>query len=157
MEMLFVLETAGPVNRGVDRFLPNTPIRIVVDHLGADVTTQYPAAELDARLWAGEIDEWIDNETFVEALLPQMLSRGTQYAESKAAEEIQQGMRRMLATMDHEINRLKALAAINNHIRPEEIEFAEQERAAVRNRISDARIRLDAMQLVQRGAFGIED
>lgn len=156
MELLFVLETAGPANRGVDRFLPNTPIRIVVDHLGSEVTHKYPETEMDSLLRPGEIDEWIDNESFVEDLLPNMLAHATQCAEAKAAEEIQQALRRMLATMDHEINRLKALAAVNNHIRPEEIQLAEQERTDLRNRISDARIRLDAIQLIQRGAFELE-
>ncbi len=108
------------------------------------------------HLRPGEIDPWIDNEEFVEGLLPKMLTNATQFAEALAAMEIQQGLSRMLVTLDHEIDRLKALAAVNNHIRPEEIEIAELERTGLTNRISNARIRLDAILLIQRGAFSAE-
>jgi ATP-dependent helicase HepA len=156
LELLFVLETAGTAYRGVDRFLPNTPIRVVVDHHGADVTIHFPEGEWGAHLRPGEIDQWIDNEEFVEGLLPKMLANASQFAEAQAAMEIQQGLSRMLVTLDHEIDRLKALAAVNSHIRPEEIEIAELERTGLSNRISNARIRLDAILLIQRGAFSAE-
>ena len=41
LELLFVLETSGGQSIFVDRFLPKTPLRIVVDHTGKEVTDKF--------------------------------------------------------------------------------------------------------------------
>jgi ATP-dependent helicase HepA len=89
----------------------------------------------------------------VETLFPNMLAAATEIAEIKAKTEISLGLRRMLFSLDHEIERLKALQTKNNHIRPEEIKIAEAERARLGELIKHARIRLDAVQLIQMGSF----
>jgi ATP-dependent helicase HepA len=149
--VLFVLETAGAQGKGVDRFLPHTPLRMVVDHSGADVTHIYNVETLDQQLRPGQVDDLLENESFVESILPGMLAAATTIAEACAAAEIARGLGRMEATMDAEIDRLKALQQKNNHIRPAEIEIAVAERASLDNLIRNARIRLDALQLIRKG------
>ncbi len=153
LEVLFVLETAGAAHRGVDRFLPNTPLRVVIDHAGDDVTALYPVEVLDQQLRAGNIDDLLENELLMETILPNMRAAATQIAEIKAKTEIALGLRRMQTTLDHEIERLQMLQRKNNHIRPAEIEIAMAERAKLATLIRDARIRLDAVQLIQKGSF----
>ncbi|HEX2899966.1 MAG TPA: helicase-related protein, partial [Bacteroidia bacterium] len=151
LEVLFVLETAGAQGKGVDRFLPHTPLRMVVDHSGADVTHIYSVETLDQQLRPGQVDDLLENESFVESILPGMLAAATTIAEACAAAEIARGLGRMEATMDAEIDRLKALQQKNNHIRPAEIEIAVAERASLDKLIRNARIRLDALQLIRKG------
>src|SRR5690606_30074493 len=56
LEVLFVLETAREPGLYVDRFLPNTPLRIVVDHTGKEVTESYPVETIDKKLTPGKMN-----------------------------------------------------------------------------------------------------
>lgn len=152
LEAIFVLETAGAMGKGVDRFLPHTPLRVVVDHSGTEVTTQFSVDLLDANLRPGQIDELLGIEAVTETLLPAMLEAATQLAEQMAAAEMAKALKRMQHMLDPEIERLQALQRINAQVRATEIELAQAERAMLASRIAEARIRLDAVMLIQRSA-----
>ena len=149
LELLFVLETAGKQGLYVDRFLPNTPLRFVVDYSGDEVTDEYSADFLDKRLTPGKMDDLLDNETFVEDMLPDMISAATTLAEELGAKEIEEGLLRMNLTLHHEIDRLKTLQKMNKHIRLDEIETIIEEQKLLTNTINNARLRLDAVQLIR--------
>jgi ATP-dependent helicase HepA len=149
LELLFVLETAGEQRIYVDRFLPNTPLRVIVDHTGKDVTALYQAHELDQALIPGQIEALIQNEHFTEAILPSMISAATKVADTLAAAEISRGLQKMNLSLDHEIERMQSLQKKNENIRPEEIQAAVNEQATLAALIQDARIRLDALQLIR--------
>ncbi|MEZ4771955.1 MAG: SNF2-related protein [Bacteroidia bacterium] len=151
LEAMFVLETMGGQNLHVDRFLPHTPLRVVVDHDGEDVTDEYPVELFDQQLIASPMDDLLDNDTIMETILPNMITVAAELAEALAAEEITRGLQRMRATLNHEIGRLKTLQQKNKHIRPEEIQIATEEQASLTALISNARIRLDGLQVVRRG------
>ncbi len=153
LEVLFVLETGGEQSIYVDRFLPNTPLRVVVDHTGNDVTDLFPVEAFEQQLIPGQIDDLIHNETLMEKILPNMIAAATKIAEALGATEISNGLQRMSVTMDHEIDRLKSLHKKNKHIRPEEIRIALEEQTSLATLIKDARIRLDALQLIRKGDF----
>ncbi|MEO1416922.1 MAG: RNA polymerase-associated protein RapA [Bacteroidota bacterium] len=149
LEAIFVVETMGGEALHANRFLPPTPIRIVVDHRGEEETDAYPAEQMDQHLIWAPVDDLLENEVFVETILPNMISAATDLAELRAASHIMQGIRKMQHRLDHEINRLKSLQAVNQHIRPQEILFAEQSKGQLKDLIQDAHIRLDALQLIQ--------
>ena len=150
LELIFVLETAGKHNTSVDRFLPNTPLRVVVDHSGKKVTDDYSVDMLNRKIGPSEIDALLENDALVDTMLPNMISAATKIAEELAAKEIENGSQRMKSTLDHEINRLKTLHKMNKHIRPEEIEIALEERSTLATIIKNARIRLDALLLIRK-------
>ncbi|MTI30246.1 RNA polymerase-associated protein RapA [Xanthovirga aplysinae] len=153
IELLFVLETGGKQSQQVDRFLPNTPLRIVVDHNGHDVTDLYPVELIDRQLIPGQVNDLIQNETLMETLLPNMITAATKIAEAFGEIEISNGLQRMNLTLDHEISRLESLSKKNKHIRPEEIRMALEEQRTLASLIRNARIRLDALQLIRKGDF----
>ena len=57
----------------------------------------------------------------------------------------------MAAQLDHEIARLKELQRVNRSVRAEEIELLVQQRSALDQHLTSARLRLDAIRLIQRG------
>jgi len=150
LELLFVLETAGSQSVYVDRFLPNTPLRFVVDHTGKDVTDAYSAELMDKRLRIGQAGALLENETLQETILPNMISEATKIAKEIAARAITNGLQRMNLTLDHEVGRLKAFQKMNQHIRHDEIQTAIEEQRLLTMIIKNARIRLDALQLIQK-------
>lgn len=151
LEVLFVLETAGGQGLHVDRFLPNTPLRIVVDHAGNNVTNKFPVDDFDPKLIPGQIDDLLENETIMEGVLPKMMSAANEYAQVLGELKIEQALKGMNQTLNHEVGRLKALQERNDNIRPAEIEIAEKEQATLATLIQEARVRLDALMLVRLG------
>ncbi|MFK7923969.1 MAG: RNA polymerase-associated protein RapA [Bacteroidia bacterium] len=151
LEALFVLETVGGQDIHVDRFLPSTPLRIVVDHTGDDVTDLYPVERLEEQLITASMEDLLQNETLMETIMPNMIRSAKAFAEALSTQEISNGLQRMRLSLDHEINRLSSLHKKNNHIRPEEIQTAVAEQASLATLISEARIRLDAVQLIKKG------
>jgi len=150
LELIFVLETAGKQSIDIDRFLADTPLRIVVDHSGKEVTDSYNVEMLNKSVVPTRIDSLLDNEVFVDTLLPNMISSATEIAEKLGEKEIENGLERMKRTLDHEINRLTALQKKNNDIRIDEIQAAIAERNTLSALILKARIRLDAVQLIRK-------
>ncbi|MDG1276459.1 MAG: RNA polymerase-associated protein RapA [Algoriphagus sp.] len=150
LELIFVLETAGKQRMAIDRFLADTPLRIVVDHAGQEVTDSYPVDMLNKNLVPGNLDSLLENDLFVDTMLPNMISSATEIAEKLGEQEISKGLDRMKRTLDHEINRLTALQKKNKDIRTDEIEAAIAERNSLSALINKARVRLDAVQLIRK-------
>lgn len=150
LELLFVLETSSGQNLGIDRFMPNTPIRIVIDHTGKDVTDKYAVEMLDKKLIRGQIAPLLDNDALVETIIPNMISAATEMANEMSTAERANGLKRMNTALHHEIDRLERLQQKNKNIRPEEIQFARNEQATLTTIINDARVRLDAIQLIRK-------
>lgn len=150
MELIFVLETAGKKSIAIDRFLPDTPLRIVIDHTGDEVTEDYPIALLNKGIIPAKIDPLLENDLFVESILPNMISSATAIAEELGQQEINMGLSRMNDTLNHEINRLTSLQEKNPDIRSEEIQVAIEERDSLSQLIQQARVRLDAVQLIRK-------
>ncbi|WP_323756729.1 RNA polymerase-associated protein RapA [Roseivirga sp.] len=152
LEVLFVLETSGGKNINVDRFLPNTPLRIVVDHSGEEVTEEYPVELFDQQLRPGQVNDLLENEYLVDTILPHMIKCATELVEGHREKEVIKGLKQMNLTMNHEIGRLASLHEKNKSIRPEEIQIALNEEAMLSRLIRSSRVRMDALQLIKEGA-----
>ncbi|MCI4669198.1 MAG: RNA polymerase-associated protein RapA [Bacteroidia bacterium] len=149
IEAIFVLESMGGEALQVDRFLPPTPIRVVVDHKGDEQSEDYPPELIDQRLIWAPMDELLENEVLMEAILPRMIADATELAELRAATHIMGGIRNMEQSLDHEIRRLEKLQEVNQNIRSNEIELARKSQQLLKDVIQDAGIRLDSLQLIR--------
>jgi ATP-dependent helicase HepA len=149
LEMIFVLETSGRHRVDIDRFLPHTPLRVVVDHRGEDLTERFHTDMLKKHVLPDRIDPLLENDTLVELVLPSMISAAQKIADDLGQREIKRGLERMRTSLDHEINRLETLQKRNKDIRPDEIQAAMEERNLLSSLIRQARVRLDAVQLIR--------
>ena len=149
LEIIFVLETAGRQGINVDRFLPNTPLRVVVNHSGEEVTDDYPVKLFNKQLIPGQVSDLIENETFVDEILPDMIKNATEIAEQLKEKELEAGLKDMNHTLDHEIGRLASLYKRNKAIRPDEIRTALEQKNELTMLIGEARIRMDSIQLIR--------
>lgn len=148
LELLYVLETSRKQGVFTDRFLPNTPIRIVVDLNGNEVSNQYPVEFLNKNLAAGQIEPLLDNEALVETILPKMIAAATNIAETQSLKKKEKGLQKMNLTLNHEIERLRALKENNNNIRQDEIQRALDEQEELSILIKNARVKMDAVQFI---------
>ena len=152
LEAWIVVECVAPARLHVERFLPQTPLRILVDHKGADRSDSADFSRPPLR--RGDANGLLRNEKVKRVFLPAMLDhvRGLGAAESQTV--IAEAMARMHGEMSAEIARLKDLAEVNDHIRPEEIAALEDRENQLAAAIGSARIRLDAVRLIWKAPPG---
>lgn len=148
LQTTFIAECIAPPALHAARFMPAMPIRIAVDHQGRDLTAD--AAFSRAKLTAGDPARTVQNEAVRHKLLPAMLSKAQQLAESQLQSLKQRGLATMRKQLDDEIARLEDLQSRNPHVRPEEIRALQQQRDALVAVIESTTVRLDAVRLVLR-------
>lgn len=149
LEVIYVLETTGHEGVHVDRFLPRTPLRVLVDHTGEEVSDDFSADYFDKELRSGNMDDLLESETIVDVIIPKMVETASEVAEQLKADAIEEGLMKMSQTLDHEIGRLSALYKKNKAIRPDEVRKAMMEKNALIQLIADAQLRMDSIQLIK--------
>jgi len=146
LEALFVLEPVAPPSLHADRFLPPTPIRVVVDPTGEEV-------EIDPRpeeLTPGSVFQLLDNRRIKQHVIPAMLEKSRGLAADRGAALIREASGRMHGMLGGEAARLRDLKKINDHIREEEIALIESHIVELDTRLKEAPLRLDAVRLIWR-------
>ena len=148
LEVYSVVECVAPAALHVDRFLPATPIRVVVDHTLADRTDD--AAGASAKLEKGDVFRLIDRGAVRKKLLPAMLAKAQAMAIERMELIVESANTAMSMQLRDEIERLEDLRAINDHVRPDEIAALREQERGLRAAISSARLRLDAVRMIFR-------
>jgi ATP-dependent helicase HepA len=151
LEAIFVLECVAPANLHADRFLPASPVRVVVNHLQDEASLDFPPDLLVDNLEDCSPDLFLDNPPLIKDLFPQMMEKAHELAEENAHAIIAEGLKSMQESLGSEISRLQDLARVNPNIREEEIDLAVQERDTLQQNISATRLRLDALRLIWKG------
>jgi ATP-dependent helicase HepA len=60
-------------------------------------------------------------------------------------------LKEMNHLLGHEVERLQALALVNDHVRPEEIRLAQTQQKELATALQQSRIRLDSLRLIWKG------
>jgi len=148
LQTSFIAECIAPPALHASRFLPATPIRIAIDHQGRDLTTD--PAFTRAKLTPGDPTRTVENETVRHKLMPTMLGKAQQLAETQLKTLQQHALTTMRKHLDDEIIRLEDLQSRNPHVRAEEITALSDQRDALASAIASTNLRLDAVRLVLR-------
>jgi ATP-dependent helicase HepA len=146
LESWLVIECIAPAALHVDRFLPQTPLRIIVDHMGNDHTGEDFYAHPPLR--KGDPGSLLRNEKLKRTILPSMLEKTRAIGYQKSQEVIQDALQRMHRETSLEITRLRDLAEVNDHIKPAEISMLEARQSELASVISNSRLRLDAVRII---------
>jgi ATP-dependent helicase HepA len=148
LEMLFIVECSAPAELKISRFLPHTPIRILIDQNKQDVS------ELISHQSMLETSDKIDKDQIVNFLSSQRehIQEMIKLAETQANQKMQQIMResnqQMLASLMTEIKRLVRLKKINPSIKEQEIDQLKNRVLLLDENIKKAQLRLDAVRFV---------
>ena len=148
LEVYVLVECVAPIALHADRFLPATPIRVVVDHHLCDFTDDQELAT--AHLEKDNIMRLLDKSVMKKKILPSMLEKALVLAGEKMKEITAPAMVAMTSQLQDEIERLKDLRQLNDHIRPDEINAAKNQKSELESALATARIRLDSVRLILR-------
>ena len=151
LEAIYLLECVAPPALHADRFLPPTPVRVLVDHRGADAGGAIAPETLARHLKNGDAYALLDRSEVRDELIPRLLDRAQDLARRRVPGIVAQARQAMAAQLEHELTRLKALRKVNRSVRIEEVELLGEQQRALDGHLAGARLRLDAIRLIQRG------
>ncbi|MBU2569311.1 MAG: RNA polymerase-associated protein RapA [Gammaproteobacteria bacterium] len=148
LECLFIVECSAPPELQVGRFLPHTPIRILIDQNKDDLTDTIEHIEL---IDSGKKFDKTQIVAFLNSQrkhLTTLLDIAEQNAQAQMNQLITDSQKTMLETMTGEIKRLTRLKQVNPSIREDEIEFQKETAMLLHENIQDAQLRLDAVRFI---------
>jgi len=151
LELIFVLEAIATPHLHADRFLPPTPVRVLVSHKLVDLTAAFIGPGWEEKLEKGSPHKLIENADIARRVLPRMFQTGEKLAEGGAATLRQTALNEMNHLLGHEVQRLQSLAQVNDHVRPLEIKLAQAQQEELAAALQRSRLRLDSLRLIWRG------
>ncbi|MCF7731082.1 MAG: RNA polymerase-binding ATPase, partial [Akkermansiaceae bacterium] len=146
LECAFVLEVIAPTRLHLDRFLPPTVIRVVVDHQGNPFRSTLPSAVLAP----GDPSRLVGQQTFRRELFPKMIAAAQALATAAAETPAASARHHAAETLDSELARLADLATRNPQVSTAELAALRSTRDETLAALKTPRIRLDALRLIWR-------
>jgi len=146
LEAIYILEVLAPAELHADRFLPPTPVRIVVDQKFGECAEPFGALE------NAPITRVVGKVDLGYKLVPRMLEFAGTLATTRSYQMIAASLLAMQAELEAEVDRLRDLQAINPNVRQAEIEEAQKQVYDLRDRLADARVRLDSVRMIFRNS-----
>jgi ATP-dependent helicase HepA len=148
IEAIYILECVAPSRLHVDRFLPPTPIRVVVDMNGINLSDTYSHELINNNTRDEEAFRLQKNPEMLHSLIPEMLKSARRFARDNKSELLENAMHEAHAHLDGEARRLRELKEINANVREEEINIAENVIQEITRHIAKAHLRLDSVRLI---------
>jgi ATP-dependent helicase HepA len=148
LELIYVAQCPAPTELEVNRFLPPTAVRLLLDVKG-----QNYAEKLGHELFQGECLG--RNRKLASAVirsqserLRAMFKKGEAHAQ-EAAERLQAAARTEMETLlQAELERMRALAKVNASVRADELDYLEAKRELLDRYLSQTQLRLDAARII---------
>ena len=146
LECAFVLEALAPTRLHLDRFLPPTAIRILVDHHGNMLDPAPPTA----ALVPGDSRRLVGQESFRLAIFPKMLAAARALATTAAIAPAEAARHLAAASLGADLERLTDLATRNPQVSANELAALRALCDESLTALATPRLRLDALRLIWR-------
>ncbi|MCG8569495.1 MAG: RNA polymerase-associated protein RapA [Spirochaetes bacterium] len=150
LEMIFILECICDQKLFISRFLPPTPIRLVLDHQFRHYSQEFSLEYFSKVLKNDQNCVLLRHDHFINQLFPEMLAQGQQAAENQSKAIIQQAQTNLTEYYEFEIKRLQKLKEKNSYIDQTEIDLLTNKKEQSQSAFSQTRLRLDALRLIYR-------
>ena len=148
LECLYTINCVAPKSLQVERFLPLSPMRLLVDARGKDLAALLPHQRLNTLV------ERIGKTTAL-AIIKQVrqeveskMIMATEMAEQQLAGILSEAEEKMHSVLGEELHRMQALRSINPSIREEEIDHLKFRTDECAIHIQHANLQLQALRLI---------
>jgi ATP-dependent helicase HepA len=148
LELIYAVDAQAPKQSGISRFLPATPIRLMMDARGNDLSAQVEFEGFNRQL--SPVNRHLASKLVasVQADVHRLIEAGNGAVEEKVTEVREQAHKAMYSSLNGELERLQALKAVNPNIRDEEIDAIELQIKELDGYISKAQVQLDSLRLI---------
>ena len=148
VELIYIIESQSPKGLQLNRFLPPTPVRLLLDSKGNDLAGQVNFDTLQNKL--KPLGKDITNKMIKMARpnIEQFIKLGDHKMTEIAQAYIREASKLADQILSTELNRLIALKAVNKNIRQAEIDLLEKQRVLSLEELSKASWRLDSLRVI---------
>ncbi len=147
-ELIYVVEAQAPKQLQLTRFLPPTPLRLLMDRTGKNLAAQVEFESFNRQLNAVNRHTSSKLVNAVQADVHSMLQQAEPLVAAQAQQLIIDAQQQADLQLRRERERLEALKAVNPNIRDDELIALETQREQVLLNLHQANWRLDAIRLV---------
>lgn len=148
LELIYVVEAQAPKQLQLTRFLPPTPLRLLVDTKGNNLADKVEFESFNRQLNAVNRHTGSKLVNAVQQEVHQILTNGEQLVSASAQAVIAEAQQTAEKQLTAELARLEALQSVNPNIREDEIDALRDNRQEVLESLSQANWRLDALRLI---------
>ena len=148
VELIYMIESQSPKGLQLNRFLPPTPVRLLLDSKGNDLAGQVNFDTLQNKLKLLSKDIANKMVKMARPNIEQLIKLGEHKITEIAQAQIREASRLADQTLSTELNRFIALKAVNKNIRQVEIDVLEKQRVLSLKELSRASWRLDSLRVI---------
>lgn len=148
LECLFIVECSAPAELQIGRFLPHTPLRVLINQNQKDLTETIDhrsLLETGKNFDKQQIINFLNNQRLP---ITKLLAAAEQKAKTDMQQLIDDATKAMLDSLAAEIKRLVRLKKVNPTIKKEEIEHLKDMTMLAHENIQAAHLRLDAVRFL---------
>lgn len=148
LELVYVVDAQAPKNSGIGRFLPQTPIRLMIDGRGNDLSEQVEFDSFNRQL--SPVNRHLASKmvSSVQTNIHELIAAGEKVIAEKVSLVTAQAQQDMSNSLNSELERLLALKAVNPNIRDEELDVIEKQITTLTAYIGQAQVQLDSLRLI---------
>ena len=151
LECLFVSEAIAPRHLQLQRYLPPTPVRCLLDMSGNDLAAKVSFDTLDGQLESVPRHLASKIAKTQRDVVQAMLNNAELAAAGQHAQLVSNACARFSRDLEDEIERLTALRAVNPLVRQEELDFLARVQQEGLTQLGQAKVRLDALRILVVG------
>ncbi|KJG09338.1 ATP-dependent helicase [Photobacterium kishitanii] len=148
LELIYVVDAQAPKQSGIGRFLPKTPIRILLDSKGNNLSANVEFESFNRQL--SPINRHLSSKLVnsVQKEIHTLIAHAEREIDKELVSVRSQAQAEMEASLRAEHQRLLALKAVNPNIRDDELELIETQILDLTDYIAKAQIQLDSLRLI---------
>jgi len=148
LECIFTVEATAPSHLQLGRYLPTTPVRVLVDKSGNNLAAKVTEQVLDSQLSPVKKQVALQLVKALKSQVTPLVEKAESHANKQVSDIQEKALANMHKTLDEEFQRLTALAAINPSVRQEELDFIKLKQSELSNYIDKAQLKFEAVRLI---------
>ncbi|MCL1048596.1 RNA polymerase-associated protein RapA [Shewanella abyssi] len=148
LELIYMADASAPKSSQLYRYLPPTPIRILLDKTGNNLSEKVTYESFDRQLSA--VNRHIASKlvSASQVILHPLFAKGEAFAAKELKSLTESAREKMTQQLSTELERLKALKAVNPNIREEELTHLSGQMSELNRYLDGSQLQLDAVRLV---------
>jgi len=148
LECLFTVEATAPAHLQLGRYLPTTPIRILVDKSGKNLADKVSEAVLDKQLMPVKKQMALQLIKALKSQIGPLVTKAETHGEQQISAIQAKALTNMQTKLGLEQQRLTALKAINPSVRQAEIDFIAHQQNELSHYIDKAQLTFEAVRMI---------
>jgi ATP-dependent helicase HepA len=148
VEFVFIVEASAPKELQLGRYLPVTPVRLLLEKNGKNLAANVGFEQFNKQLKPVGRQPAAKMVKALQSFIHPLIGKAQELATARLVEVQQQAQELMQQKLNAQIERLQALQKLNPSVRPEEIAYLQQQQQELTDYISKARLKFDALRVV---------